>query len=149
MKIKTRILMLALAVGMCSNYALAAEFKNIGASPAIMYDAPSARGQKLFIAPSGMPVEVLLGYGAWTKVRDFAGDMSWVESTQITNRKNIVVRNLSAKIRASADESAAIVFSADKGVILELVDTNTAGWVKVKHKDGATGYVKLDDVWGV
>jgi hypothetical protein len=42
-----------------------------------------------------------------------------------------------------------VVFSADKGVLLEVIDTVIPGWVKVKHVDGATGFVKASDVWGV
>jgi len=149
MKLLTRFAFLLLIAPAWANSALAVEYKNIGASPVIMYDAPSTRGQKLFIAPRGMPVEVVINYGAWSKVRDFAGDLSWIESKQLTDRKNIVIRNINAKIRQNADDSADVVFSADKGVLLELVDTVIPGWVKVKHTDGATGFVKLSDVWGV
>jgi len=129
--------------------AWAVEFKNIGGTAVIMYDAPSSRGQKLYIAPKGMPVEVVINYGAWSKVRDFAGDLSWIETKQLSDRKNIVVRNINAKIRQNADESADVLFSADKGVLLEVVDTVVPGWVKVKHADGTTGFIKLSDVWGV
>ena len=132
-----------------SSLALAVEFKNVGAAPVIMYDAPSARGQKLYIAPHGMPVEVVINYGAWSKVRDFAGDLSWIETRQLNERKNIVVRNINAKIRQNSDDSADVIFSADKGVILEIVDTIIPGWIKVKHADGATGFIKAADVWGV
>jgi SH3-like domain-containing protein len=149
MKSLTRFVFLILITFAWANSALAVEYKNIGASPVIMYDAPSTRGQKLFIAPRGMPVEVVINYGAWSKVRDFAGDLSWIESKQLADRKNIVVRNINAKIRQNADDSADVVFSADKGVLLEIVDTVIPGWVKVKHADGATGFVKLSDVWGV
>jgi SH3-like domain-containing protein len=128
--------------------ALAAEFKNIGATPVIMYDAPSTRGQKLFVAPRGMPVEVVINYGAWSKVRDFAGDLSWVESSQLTDRKNVLVRSLNAKVRSAADDSSGVVFSADKGVLLEVLEPTSPDWLKVKHSEGATGYVKKTDVWG-
>ena len=149
MKTKTRFVMLVLAVCAYAGGAFAAEFKNIGPSPTIMYDAPSTRGQKLFIAPRGMPVEVIIHYGGWTKVRDSAGDLSWIEAKQMTDRRNILVRNLNAKIRANADESSDVVFSADKGVLLELVDSNNPGWIKVKHTDGPIGYIKSSDVWGI
>ena len=149
MKSPIRFAILALAACVYATAAYAVEFKNIGLSPVVMYDAPSVRGQKLYIAPHGMPVEVVINYGAWSKVRDFAGDLSWIETRQLTERKNILVRNLNAKIRAAAEDTSEIVFSADKGVLLEVIDTNTAGWIKVKHSDGATGYVKAGDVWGV
>ena len=82
-------------------------------------------------------------------MRDFAGDLSWIETRQLSDRKNIVVRNINAKVRQNADESADVLFSADKGVLLEVVDTVVPGWVKVKHADGAIGFIKLSDVWGV
>jgi len=59
------------------SYAAAAfDFKTIGAHSVILYDAPSTRGGKLYIAPSGMPVEVVLSYADWVKVRDVTGDMA-------------------------------------------------------------------------
>ena len=149
MKLLNRFVFLVLLACSWSASSCAAEFKNIGAVPVIMYDAPTVRGQKLYIAPHGMPVEVVISYGAWSRVRDFAGDLSWIEATQLADRKNIVVRNLNAKIRQSADEAAEVVFSADKGVLLELLDSANPGWVKVKHADGSIGFIKLSDVWGV
>jgi SH3-like domain-containing protein len=141
-------LVVATGIALVSIETLAAEFKNIGPAPVIMYDAPSGRGEKLFVAPRGMPVEVVINYGAWSKVRDFAGDLSWVETKQLVDRKNILVKNLNAKIYSSANENSSVVFSADKGVLLEFIDATTPGWVRVKHSDGATGYIKLADVWG-
>ena len=152
MKSPTCFAISVLAVGLSvfsAGSALAAEFKNVGAAPLVMYDAPSTRGQKLFVAPRGMPVEVVINYGAWSKVRDFAGDLSWVETKQLVDRKNILVRNLNAKIYSAANESSGVVFSADKGVVLEVVDTSTPGWINVKYSDGTTGYIRSSDVWGV
>jgi SH3-like domain-containing protein len=137
----------ALAASMSS--VLAAEFKSVGAAPIVMYDAPTVRGQKLYVAPRGMPVEVVINYGAWSKVRDFAGDLSWVESKQLTDRKNVVVKILNAKVRSNPSDASPVIFSADKGVLLEVVDTSTPSWIKVQHSDGSTGYVRSGDVWGV
>lgn len=125
------------------------EFKAIGAAPVIMYDAPSIKGGKLYVAPRGMPVEVVLGYGSWSKVRDVAGDLSWVESKDLVARRNVVVKAVNAKVRASADEGAALIFSADKYVLLEMAEPVSAGWVKVKHRDGQIGYVRVNEVWGI
>ena len=149
MKLSRRLASLVFVALFPVSSTYAVEFKNIGATPVIMYDAPSIRGQKLYIAPRGMPVEVVINYGTWSKVRDLAGDLSWIESKQLSERKNIVVRTINAKIRLNPDESADILFTADKGVLLELVDAITPGWVKVKHADGATGFVRQADVWGV
>src|SRR4051812_48697493 len=81
----------------------AAEFKTVGPNPAVMYDAPSERGRKLFVAPRGMPVEAVLTYGDWVKVRDVAGDLSWVDSKALMSRRNVVVKAMNAKLRASPE----------------------------------------------
>ena len=81
---------IACAICLASLTATAAhalEFKSVGAAPAVLYDAPSEKGRKVFVAPRGMPVEIVLTYGEWSKVRDAGGDLSWVESKVLTRRK--------------------------------------------------------------
>lgn len=126
----------------------AVDFKSVGAAPAIMYDAPGLKSNKTFVAPRGMPVEVVFTYGEWSKVRDVAGDLSWVESKALSSKRNVVVNVAGAKVRAGGEEGAAVVFVAEKGVLLELVEPATSGWLKIKHRDGQAGYVKATDVWG-
>ncbi|MFZ6656288.1 SH3 domain-containing protein [Undibacterium sp. TJN19] len=132
-----------------SSAAQALEFRSVGATPVIMYDAPSAKGGKLYVAPRGMPVEVVFTSGAWSKVRDMSGDMSWVESKDLVSRRSLIVRAANAKVRTAADDAAALVFSADKHVLLEMAEPAAAGWVKVKHRDGQVGFVKITEVWGL
>ena len=129
--------------------AAAFDFKTVGAHPAVLYDAPSAKGGKLFIAPSGMPVEVVLSYGDWVKVRDAAGDMAWTEMKGLSAKRNVIVKVASAKVRATPDDAAPVVMTADKSVLLELVDPEAGPWVRVRHRDGVSGYVRASDVWGI
>ncbi len=145
---KLLVLLLSAAV-VCGAQAAGLEYRSVGANPIIMYDAPSVKGGKLYVAPRGMPVEVVFVNGAWSRVRDMAGDLSWVESKDLVTRRNLVVKAGNAKVRASADESANLVFSADKHVLLEMAEPANAGWVKVKHRDGQLGYVRVQEVWGL
>jgi SH3-like domain-containing protein len=143
-----RLLVLSAVLLSAASAVQALEFKTVGATPAVLYDAPSAKGRKVFAAPRGMPVEVVLTYGAWTKVRDAAGDLSWIESKMLTPKRNVIVSAASARVRETTADSAAIAFTADKGVLLELVDPVAAGWVKVRHRDGQGGFVRASEVWG-
>jgi SH3-like domain-containing protein len=129
--------------------AAAFDFKTVGAHPVVLYDAPSVKGGKLFIAPSGMPVEVVLSYGDWVKVRDAAGDLAWTETAGLSARRNVIVRMAGAKVRAAPEENAAVLMTADKNVLLELVDPEAGPWVRVRHRDGISGYVKASEVWGI
>jgi SH3-like domain-containing protein len=124
------------------------DFKTVGAATTVLYDAPSIKGGKLFIAPRGMPVEIVLTYGDWVKVRDVSGELAWTEAKTLSARRNVVVRNANAKVRSAADDSAPAVMSADKGVLLELGEAQGT-WTKVRHKDGISGYIKSSDIWGI
>jgi SH3-like domain-containing protein len=126
----------------------AIDFKSVGDAPAVLYDAPSLRGVKKFVAPRQMPLEVVLTYGEWSKVRDASGDLLWLESKALSSKRTVVVNVANLKVRAAAEDAAAIVFSADKGVLLELSAPAAAGWVKVRHRDGQAGYAKATEVWG-
>lgn len=126
----------------------AADLQTVGAAPAILYDAPSIRGGKLFVAPRGMPLEVVLSYGDWVKVRDVGGDLAWTESRALSAKRALVVRAGGARVRTGADDQADLVFSADKGLLLELLEPSVAGWTKVRHQDGMTGFVRSAEVWG-
>jgi SH3-like domain-containing protein len=134
---------------LASASAHAFDFKSIGNNPAILYDAPSEKGVKLYVAPRGMPVEVMLSYGTWVKVRDASGEMAWTEASLLSGKRNVVVRNAGAKVRLSPDDNAALLMTADKGVLLELADPQVSAWVKVRHKDGIIGYIKAIDIWGI
>jgi SH3-like domain-containing protein len=126
----------------------AAEFKSVGANPAVLYNAPSEHGRKVFVAPRGMPVEVVLTQGGWSKVRDAAGDLFWIDEKALTAKRNVMVTAPGIKLHAAAEESAPVVFTADKGVLLELLAPASSGWVKLRHRDGQTGYAKAGEVWG-
>ena len=141
----------ALTLLLTATAAGAVDFKSVGAAPAILYDAPSTKGGKLYVAPRGMPVEVVISYGQWVKLRDMNGDMAWAEAKALSARRMLVVRSASARVRAGADDNAAIVLTADRGVLLELVEAAPTAslWLKVRHKDGASGFVKATDVWGI
>ena len=139
----TALLMLA-----CT-HAHAADFRSVGAPSVVLYDAPSVKGSKRYIAPRGMPVEIVARYGGWVKVRDVDGEMAWAESKGLSARRNVVVKVAFARVRAAADDNATILMTADKGVLLELVDPQAAEWLRVRHQDGIAGYVRAAEVWGI
>ncbi len=125
------------------------DFKSVGPNPVILYDAPSLKGSKLFVAPRGMPVEVVLTYGEWVKVRDVNGDLAWTEAKGLSAKRAVVAKVAGAKVRANADDAAMTVMTLDKGVLLELVDPQVTAWVKVRHRDGLIGFIKATDIWGI
>ena len=114
-----------------------------------MYDAPSAKAKPLFVVLAGTPVELVVSLEGWSKVRDSRGDLAWIEKKQLTEKRHVIVRADRAQIRAAADDKAALVFEAERDVVLELLEAVPGGWVNVKHRDGQSGFLKAPQVWGL
>jgi SH3-like domain-containing protein len=125
----------------------AADFRSVGEQPAVLFDAPSSKAKKLFVLGSGYPVEVVVVVEGWSKVRDASGEMTWVESRLLASRRTVLVRMPLAQVRESANDAAPVVFQARQNVVLEYLDLSD-GWVRVRHRDGQSGYVRVAQVWG-
>lgn len=128
--------------------AAAGDYRSI-AEPAVLYDAPSVRATKLYVIGRQAPVELIASDGTWAKVRDVSGELAWIDKKALSEKRTVVVTAAVADVREKADEQAPLAFRAQQGVLLELVDLDRIGWVHVRHRDGATGYVRLTEVWGI
>ncbi|TMG75161.1 MAG: hypothetical protein E6H75_07065 [Betaproteobacteria bacterium] len=129
--------------------AAAGEFRSVAESGATMYDAPSVRAKKLFVASRLYPVEIVINIDNWAKVRDQAGDLAWVEKKALSDKRTVIVTAAIADARQAASDGAALVFRAQRGVALDLAEPPADGWIKVRHAEGQTGYVKTSQVWGL
>ena len=127
----------------------AAEFRSIAENATTMYDAPSVKANKLFVASRFYPVEVIVQVDNWTKVRDVAGELAWVEKRNLSETRTAVVTAALADVREKAEDAAPLVFQARRGVALEIVELGAGPWVKVQHRDGQAGFVRANQVWGL
>lgn len=140
---------LLFALPLAASAAWAGEFRSIGENATPMYDAPSIKANKLFVASRFFPVEVIVQVNNWTKVRDVAGDLSWVEKKTLSDTRTVAVTAALADVRQKAEDGAPLVFQARRGVALEIVELGAGSWVKVRHRDGETGFVRANQVWGL
>ena len=127
----------------------AAEYRALGDRPAVLYDAPSTRADRLFVASRNYPFEVLVKLEQWTKVRDANGEVAWVENRALGERQTVMVTVPLADVRQAPNAQSALVFEAYKQVLLEVADPPAEGWVKVRHRDGQVGFIRVAHVWGV
>jgi len=130
--------------------ALAQEFREVGAGAAVLYDGPSERAAKRFIVVRGTPLEVVSQLGAWVKVRDYAGDVLWIAQADLAAQsRSVVVSRALASVRRSPRDVGELLFQAERGVLLEVVDDSAPeGWLRVRHRDGTAGFVSAGEVWG-
>jgi len=140
--------LLVCVAGLCLSGAVAAiDFKS-AASPAVLYDGPSEKARPLYILARGTPVELVVAVEKWAKVRDQAGDILWVERRLLSDKRTVIVIAQTAPVRAEASDTAAVTFEAAKDVVLEWQESGPPGWAKVRHADGQSGFVRINQVWG-
>ena len=127
--------------------ALALEFRAVAEQAAILYDAPSLRSSKLYVVNRGYPLEIIVAVEGWVKVRDATGSFAWIDSKQLTDKRTVMVRVPVAQVRHKPDDNAPVAFQAQQNVLLEVIEV-AGGWVLVRHRDGGSGYVRAQQVWG-
>lgn len=148
--------MVGLLLACLASCATAADFRVTADAPIVLFDAPSVKARPLFVYGRDVPVEVLVTVEGWTKVRDAGGTIGWIAGKGLSDKRVLQVRAPVADIRANPDDAAPVVFRAEQNVLLELAEpatspttTATPGWVKVRHRDGQTGFVRLPQVFGL
>jgi SH3-like domain-containing protein len=139
----------AAAALMAAAAAHSGEYRTIGENAAVMYDAPSRASTPVFVVSRFYPVEVIVNLDAWVKVRDHTGALSWLERKSLSDRRMVLVTAPNVEVRTRAEDAAPAAFQATQNVALELVEIAPGGWVRVRHADGAGGFVKANQVWGL
>ena len=128
---------------------LAGEYRSISVPKAVLYDTPSLQGKKQFILSQNYPVEILVNLGDWLKVRDQLGGLNWVENKNTATKPTVLIASAQADIKQSANANSPLVFTAQKDVVLDVLEPAKSGWVKIKHQGGLIGYVQTSAIWGL
>jgi SH3-like domain-containing protein len=123
------------------------EFVSV-AAPSVLYDAPSLKANKLFVATRYLPLEQIVSLDNWVKVRDSTGKLYWIEKRALSGKRFVMVKIAVANVRENPDANATIVFQASEQLALEWLSNMGNGWLKVRHLDGSAGYIKYSEVWG-
>ncbi len=134
----------------------AADYRVTAEQPTVLYDGPSSKAKPLFLYGRDVPVELIVSVEGWAKVRDAGGTIGWIDRKGLSDKRMVLVRTPLAEVRAAADDTSALVFRAERDVLLELAEsasssstTAVPGWVKVRHRDGAAGFVRITQVFGL
>ena len=111
--------------------------------------APSLKARKTAVIGRAYPVEMVVNVEGWVKIRDAAGELSWVEAKNLSDKRTLMVKVKLADIRQTAADNAPLAFQAEQNVLLDLVELTGTGWARVTHRDGQGGFIRINQVWGV
>jgi SH3-like domain-containing protein len=128
--------------------AAAAEFRAVAEDATVLYDGPSLQATPLFVVTRLYPLEVLVELEAWVKVRDHTGALTWVEKRRLSESRTVLVTEPSAPALVRPEENAPVAFVAAQNVALELIEPAPEGWLRVRHADGVTGFMRAASAWG-
>jgi SH3-like domain-containing protein len=148
MKRPLRSLVVASALALSAAGAQAMQFNSV-AEPALLYETPSTEGRKLFIISPGTPVEVVVELDQWIKVRDPSGSINWIQRSALRKERTVMITAQKAVARQSPETSSGVSFEAARNVVLDLIGLPSNGWVQVRHREGAVGYLRVTEVWGI
>src|SRR5690349_3699636 len=103
-RLQPALLIAALAAWLAGAWppAAAADFRSVSERAAVLYDAPSVRAKKLFVASQFYPVEIIVNVDNWVKVRDASGELAWIEKRELSERRTLLVKSAMADVRQAA-----------------------------------------------
>ena len=139
----------ALSLLSAAGSALAIDYRSVDVPAAILYDSPSQKGKKLYLIKAQTPVEIIVRLEGWLKVRDAEGALAWIEARNLVDKRTLVVTAPLAEIRQADKPESAVLAELEKWVAVEFLEPASPGWAKVRHRDGATGYIRSTQVWGL
>ena len=131
-----------------TNAAHALEYVSVEDKSAILYDANSVQAKKLFVISRHTPLEKVVNLGGWIKVRDSSGTMAWIERRAVTDTRYVVVTVPLATVRQAPEFNAPVIFQLTQNVLVESLGVNGGGWLKIRHRDGSSGFMRSLEVWG-
>ena len=132
-----------------SHRGLPNRYRSVAQPETVLYDAPSDKARKLYVAPAGMPVEVISMLRDWVKFRDCQGDLSWASRDALTDRRTVVT-TAPVTMRAEPSDTATPLLDADQGVLFDLLDDRPTGaFARVRYAGGEIGYLPTASLWGM
>ncbi len=136
------------ALALTAGAAQALEFRSAARHGVVLQDAPGDKARKVFVLSRGTPLEIVLEQGEWLRVRDQTGLMAWIRKQDVSSLRTLQVIK-PATVRREADAKSAAIFRAETGLLLDLLESTKTGWIKVKHRDGDIGFIRIEEVWGL
>ena len=126
----------------------ALEYVSVEDKSAILYDANSIQAKKLFVISRFTPLEKVVNLGGWIKVRDSSGTMAWIERRVVSDTRYVAVTVPLATVRQAPEFNAPVAFQLMQNVAVESLGVNGGGWIKIRHRDGSSGFMRSIEVWG-
>lgn len=122
---------------------------SIAAGRAMMRTGPGQNypGTWLYVR-ADLPVRVIEIYRNWRKVEDPDGTTGWMMVNLLSDQRTAIVRGTEPRpLHEAPDGTTPVRFRAQPGVVGR-VSRCAGGWCRFDVR-GRSGYVRIDQLWGV
>lgn len=97
---------------------------------------------------SGLPVEIILEYEVWRKVRDHEGQEGWIHQTLLSGKRNgVVMGEVSLEVFQKPRVDARLAVKVQPGAVIGL-EACITGWCRVEA-GGYEGWAQRKNIWGI
>jgi len=131
-----------------TNYPLP-RFVSLRASEAFVRTGPGTQYPvKWVYKQSGLPLEIILEYENWRKIRDFQGDEGWIHHTLLSGKRmGLIKGEEKAPVYSREKQDSRKLAFLEPGVLLSLEQCRE-GWCEIAIGDFG-GWVQRKYIWGI
>lgn len=124
-------------------------FVSIGSGEVFVRTGPGKKYPvKWTLKQKGLPVEIILEFDNWRKIRDHEGGEGWVHTSLISGRRTAFVKSEGmSDLYKKPKESARITARLEQGALVNVDECNGL-WCRVKAS-GYKGWIRQPRLWGV
>ncbi len=119
---------------------------SVGVREANVRSGPGDSNPVLWRVELYHPFEVTERKGGWCRVKDSDGEYGWISASLLVPEKTVITLKDGAQARLGPGPETRVLFRAEKGVAFKVLD-RAGAWVKVRHRDGETGWMNESLLW--
>ena len=95
-----------------------------------------------------LPVEIILEYDVWRKIKDFDGQVGWVHHSLLSGKRNALVKEEKVSTLYRKPDTSSQIMAYLEPMVLLSVEECEGGFCKV-NASGYKGWVEQKTLWGV
>ena len=96
----------------------------------------------------GIPVEIVLEYDVWRRIKDFDGHEGWVHKSLLSGKRTGFIQSEEqVSVRIKPKQNSKIQAYLEPEVLIDVVECGGA-WCRV-NAAGYKGWLKQSSIWGV
>lgn len=96
---------------------------------------------------TGLPVEVIVEFDTWRKIRDVDGAEGWVHQSMLCSKRHVIIQGDEALLYKDADTQSQPLVRVENGIVADLLRCQEK-WCLVRILN-FKGWIQRASLWGI